>query len=93
MVVGVGTIELFIPFSHSLKEKRYVIKSVKDRIKNQFNVSVAEVEHQDKWQRATLGIAQVSEKQPYIEETFQKIFNLIDQQTDVQVLNRGIDYY
>jgi hypothetical protein len=93
MVIGVGTVDLFIPASRSLKEKRHVIKSVKDRIKNQFNVSVAEVDHQDKWQRATLGIAQVSEKQQYIDETFQKIFNLIDQQVEVQVINRVIDYY
>ena len=93
MVVGVGTVDLFIPASRSLKEKRYVIKSVKDRIKNKFNVSVAEVDHQDKWQRATLGIAQVSENQQYIEETFQKVFSLIDQQIEIQVLNRVIDYY
>jgi hypothetical protein len=57
--VGLLVLELHIPGAQSLKDKRMVLRSVKDRVKR-FNVSVAEVEHQDLWQRATLGVVAVS---------------------------------
>ena len=60
MVVGVRSWELHIPGAHSLKEKRAVLKSMKDRLHNQFNVSVAETAHQDVWQRAELTVALVA---------------------------------
>jgi uncharacterized protein YlxP (DUF503 family) len=60
MVIGVCTIELRIHGGRSLKEKRRVLRSVKDRIRNRFNVSIAEVGYQDKWQRALLGFVAVS---------------------------------
>lgn len=59
MRVGLLVLELHIPGAQSLKDKRMVLRSVKDRVKR-FNVSVAEVEHQDLWQRATLGVVAVS---------------------------------
>jgi hypothetical protein len=60
VVIGVRSWELHIPGAHSLKEKRSVLKSVKDRLHNQFNVSVAETAHHDVWQRAELTIALVA---------------------------------
>jgi uncharacterized protein YlxP (DUF503 family) len=59
MVVGLLSIELHIPSARSLKEKRMVLRSVKDRIKK-FNVAVAEVEYHDLWQRAGLGVVTVA---------------------------------
>jgi uncharacterized protein YlxP (DUF503 family) len=59
MVVGLLSVELFIPPAQSLKDKRMVLRSIKDRLKK-FNVAVAEVEHQDVWQRAGLGIVAIS---------------------------------
>lgn len=59
MVVGLLTIELFIPGAQSLKEKRMVLRRVKDRVKK-FNIAVSEVEHQDLWQRAALAVVTVS---------------------------------
>jgi hypothetical protein len=59
MIVGLLTLEMHIPGARSLKDKRMVLRSVKDRLKK-FNVAVAEVEHQDLWQRATLGVVTVS---------------------------------
>ena len=55
MIVGVCTIELRLREARSLKEKRQVLKSVITRVKNNFNVAIAEVDYQDKWQRAVLG--------------------------------------
>ncbi len=60
MVIGVRSWELHLPGAHSLKEKRSVLKSVKDRLHNQFNVSVAETAHHDVWQRAELTVCLVA---------------------------------
>ena len=62
MVVGLLTIELFIPGAQSLKDKRMVLRRLKDRVKK-FNVSVSEVEHQDLWQRGALAVVTVSTDQ------------------------------
>ena len=59
MVIGLLSIELHLPGARSLKDKRMVLRSVKDRLKK-FNVSVSETEHQDLWQRAELGVVTVS---------------------------------
>ena len=58
--IGVLTLELRLEGSHSLKEKRHVVQSLKDRLRHKFNVSVAEIDHQDLWQRATLSAVTVS---------------------------------
>lgn len=62
MVVGLLTVELHFPGAHSLKEKRMVLRGVKDRVRK-FNISVAEVDHHDLWQRATLGIVTIATTQ------------------------------
>lgn len=59
MMVGLLSVELFIPYAQSLKDKRMVLRSIKDRLKK-FNVAVAEVAHQDVWQRAGLGVVAIS---------------------------------
>ena len=60
MIVGLLTLDLHIPAANSLKSKRMVIKSLIEKIKNKFNVSVAEVDAQNLWQRSVIGIAYVS---------------------------------
>jgi hypothetical protein len=62
MVVGLLTIELFIPGAQSLKEKRMVLRRLKDRVKK-FNIAVSEVEHHDLWQRAGLAVVTVATDQ------------------------------
>jgi uncharacterized protein YlxP (DUF503 family) len=64
MVVGLLTVDLYIPGAHSLKEKRMVLRRLKDRL-SKFNVAVAEVDHQDLWQRATLAAVTVSSDQSH----------------------------
>lgn len=59
MVVGIVRIELFIPGAQSLKDKRQVVRSLKDRLRERVHAAVAEVDHQDLWQRAALGMAVV----------------------------------
>lgn len=73
MPVGVLTLEIQIPYSHSLKEKRAVLLKMRDRLRNRFNVAVAELDHQDVWQRATLGVVSISGSQQLLESLFQQV--------------------
>lgn len=64
MVVALLSVELHVPGAHSLKEKRMVVRRVKDRLKK-FNVAVSEVDHQDLWQRAAIAVVTVSTDQAH----------------------------
>jgi uncharacterized protein YlxP (DUF503 family) len=77
MIVGLLTLDLHIPEANSLKSKRLVIKSLIDRIKNKFNVSIAEVDANDLWQRSVIGIAYVANETQIINKVFEKIKNLV----------------
>lgn len=77
MTIGVCTIELFLPDNRSLKDKRQVLKSLKDRVKQHYNVSIAEVEAQDLWQRTVLGIACVGNRKDYVNEVLDKVVGMI----------------
>jgi uncharacterized protein len=66
--IGVLTLELRLENSHSLKEKRHVVASLKDRLRHKFNVAVAEIDHQDLWQRATLAAVTVSSDHVHAEK-------------------------
>lgn len=87
MFVATCRIELYLSECGSLKAKRQIIKSLKDRIRNRFNVSVAEVDHLDLWQRATLGVAVVSNEASYADQTLSQVVNLIHQEPRVAVLD------
>lgn len=87
MLVGVCQIELFLPDSGSLKSKRFAVSSIKTRIRNKFNVSVSEVENNDKWQRITLGISMISNERKYIDMTMSEILKLIDGDGRMEIIN------
>jgi len=90
MTVGTCRVELRIPGNNSLKGKRRVVKSIKDRIHGRFNVSIAEVDHLDDWQRATLGIC-VSNDPRFVDEILSKVVNLIEGDADALILDYEID--
>jgi len=92
VIVGVLRIELFIPESGSLKTKRFAIRSIKDRLKNRFNVSVAEVDNGDKWQRASLAIAAVSNESKHMESILGNVMNLVYGDSRVEVIDSSIQY-
>ncbi len=79
MVVGVLRLTLFIPENHSLKGKRGVLNKIKARVTNTFNVSIAECEDQDLWQRAVLGVAQVGSDAAYVEGALRQVVRFIDE--------------
>ncbi|RJQ43648.1 MAG: DUF503 domain-containing protein [Nitrospiraceae bacterium] len=91
MIVGLLTLDIHIPESHSLKEKRFVIKSLIDRIKNKFNVSVAEVDANDLWQRSVIGIAFVTNETVMVNKVFEQIRNLVDTIHTVQLINSTME--
>ena len=71
--VGVLTLELHVQDSHSLKDKRHVVKSLKDRLRHKFNVAVAEIDGMDTWQWSVIAAATVSADRIYCEQTLRAV--------------------
>ena len=91
MTVGSCRIELRIPESGSLKAKRRVVKSLKERVRARFNVGIAEVDRLDDWQRATLGVACVSNDTRLVDETLSKVVNWIEASGEALVVDYEMD--
>lgn len=91
MVVATARVELHLPGSGSLKAKRSILSSIKGRIRAKFNVSVAEVDHLDLWQRAALGVAFVTNDRRYADEVLAKVVGLIASEPRVEILDRHVD--
>ncbi len=85
MVIGVCTIELMVTDSNSLKDKRQVIKSLIDRIRHRFNVSASEVEHQNLWRMAGIGIACITTDQQFASTMLNKVIELVEGEPRVMV--------
>ena len=71
--IGVIVLELRLDESHSLKDKRHFVKSLKDRLRGKFNVSVAEIDYQDLWQRGLVAAVTVSSDQTHAEQVLQNV--------------------
>jgi uncharacterized protein YlxP (DUF503 family) len=90
MVVGTLKLELFLPASNSLKAKRSVLNHVKERVRTRFNASVAEVEHQDLWQRAGLAVAVVGGAPGVLDNVLRDILAVVEREDRLQVLDYQI---
>ncbi|MDD5439669.1 MAG: DUF503 domain-containing protein [Candidatus Omnitrophica bacterium] len=86
MRVGILRITLEITDSLSLKDKRMVIRSLKDRLRQRYNISVAEVDDHDAWQRSTLGLSMVSHDREFLDATLNKITDYIEKERSAVVL-------
>ena len=92
MNVGVCRIKLRLPENLSLKGKRQVLKSVTTRLRNKFNVSVAEIDDQELWQLATIGICCVSNNSRYTNEVLSKVVDfVVDSRFEVEILDYEIE--
>ena len=89
MIVGVLRVELYIHGAGSLKDKRRELRSIKDRLRKSFNVSVAEVENQDLWNRGSLGIAVAGSDWNFVQETMDKIREFLERNWPHLVLDIG----
>ncbi len=77
MIVGTLKIRLLLRESHSLKDKRRVLKSLKDTLSNKFNISVAETDEQDVWQTAEIGVAAVGTDTPFVQSVLTNVVNYV----------------
>jgi len=91
IIVGLCTVELFIPESQSLKDKRKVLLSLKDRLREKFNLSVAEVDGQDLWQKAVLGLACVANEGRYVNQVLDQALNVIRSVPAVEIVQSRVE--
>ncbi|HID06005.1 MAG TPA: DUF503 domain-containing protein [Armatimonadetes bacterium] len=91
MVIGLCTVELHLLESFSLKDKRRVLQSLMMRIRNRYNVSVTEVDHQNDWTRATVGIACVCTTSRLATQTLNHIINLIEHEPRVMIEDCSVE--
>lgn len=93
MVVGLANIDIHIPESGSLKNKRHFLKGIKDRVKNRFNVSIAEVDYNDLWQRATLGVSVVANQKQFANRVLSQVVDFVGRENGVQILDYSIELF
>lgn len=86
MVIGILRLDLLVPVSQSLKDKRAVIRSLVAQLQNQFHAAVSEVGHQDLWNRALLGVAVVSGAGPVVERLLQQIEDRVAANPAVEII-------
>ena len=89
--IALGLVELHLGEAGSLKAKRHVLRGVKERVQRRFNVSVAEVDHQDLWQRATLAVACVANDARHANEVVSKALDFIEAVTDGTVIDVSVE--
>jgi uncharacterized protein len=95
MPIAYLTIELRIEGAHSLKDKRQVVRSLKDRLRNSFNISIAEIDVTDLWQRATLGVVSISGSRDYLEGLMRNVEQAATRQANnlgAEVVDSFMDY-
>jgi len=85
MLIGICKIDLYLPNSHSLKDKRNLLKSIKLRIRNYYNVSVSEINNSDLWKNTTLGIACIGNDKKYLNKILNEIILFLEKQNESQL--------
>jgi len=93
VLVALERFDLRIPACHSLKEKRHIVKGLSNAIRASFNVSVAEVEHQDLWQRAALGVAAVGAQEYHLRKVLHEVEKLVDRWAEVDVISTDLSVH
>ncbi|HSD32772.1 MAG TPA: DUF503 domain-containing protein [Gemmatimonadales bacterium] len=92
MIVGLITWELHLDACHSLKEKRHILKSLKDRLHQRFNVSAAETDHHDLWQRAELSAVVVSTDRHHAEQVLREADRLVEGANGARIVDSSTSY-
>ena len=90
MVIALEPFDLRIPHARSLKQKRHVVKSLTAALRQAFPVSVAEVDHHDLWQRATIAVAVVGADQHQLRKVMQAVEKRVDAWIEVDVIDREL---
>ncbi len=93
MPIGLLTLEIHIPDARSLKDKRQILRSLKDRLRGHFNVAVAELEHQDLWQRSVVGVVGISSDERHLEQSMEEVAQESERLLGRDLIARGIEYF
>jgi uncharacterized protein YlxP (DUF503 family) len=93
MPIGLLTLEIHIEDARSLKDKRQVLRSLKDRLRARFNVAVAELDHQDLWQRSRVGVVSISNDGKHLEESLSAIAAESERVLGRDLVSQEIEYF
>ena len=93
MVTGLLTLQIHLPFARSLKDKRQVLRSLKDRLRSHLNVAVAEVDHQDLWQRSTIAVVSVSADQARLRKVLENAVEEADRILEGGLVDSTIEIF
>jgi len=83
--------DILLPESHSLKDKRSVLSHIKNRVRKQFNVSVAELRYHDQFSRTLLGVVTINNETKIINQVLNRVEQLLESLADIQILNRKME--
>jgi uncharacterized protein YlxP (DUF503 family) len=92
MIIGVLTLEMFFPYAHSLKDKRRILHGFKDRVRSRYNVALAEIDYQDKWQRALLAVVTLSGRAGVVDTILGKVLADAGRLEEGEVTGHDIRY-
>lgn len=84
-VIGVRIIDLYLPTTQSLKDKRRIIKSMTQRVRSRFNISISELDYQDHWGKARLGMAIITTEQAYAQKVLEAASRIIEQYSEAEI--------
>lgn len=93
MIIGFLSLEIYIPYSHSLKEKRKRLSGLRNRLKNRYNVAFAELDYHKKWQRTKIGMVTLSNQKRLIDSLFSKIIADTEKNIDGHIIEHQIHYF
>ena len=92
MVIGLLVLDIHFPQARSLKDKRHSLNRVKDRIRQKHNVALAELDFQDKWQRARIGLVTISNDRTIVDSALSRIRSEVEQTIEGQILAANIEF-
>ncbi len=93
MIIGYLSLEIYLPYSHSFKEKRQGLSAIKDRLRKKYNVALAELEYQDKWQRSKIGVVTLNNQKKMVEKQFQRILADAESLIDGEIIKSEIHFF
>lgn len=93
MVIGFLSVEIHLPYSHSLKEKRKRLSGLKSRLIKKYNVAFSELEYQNKWQRTRIGMVSLNSQKKPVESMFNTILEDIEKNVDGQIIDYQTQYF
>jgi len=92
MAIGLLTLEIYIPDARSLKDKRQVLRSLKERLRGHFNVAVAELDYHDVWQRSLVGVVTISNNGRHLAESMQAVAQESERLLGRDLVGQDIEY-